>query len=239
MSEDLMLIPGLASDALLWQRTIDSLGSSAACIVGDTLRDADLSDMAKRVLDQPPRRFSLAGVSMGGIVALEIMTIAPSRIRRLALIDAIAAPDTAAQRLGRSFAGVAAGSKTLFRTMIRRSVGTMVHPGASPDTVDAIVAMSLRLGPAVFARQTRAIAARRDLRPFLAAITAPTAVIVGSHDTKTPLKHSRELADRIGGATLDVLPNCGHLAPIEQPVRLAGILASWLHRPAATTPREC
>lgn len=74
-TQGLVLFPGLASDGALWRKTIDALGGSARCTVGDTLRDSTLRRMARRILKQAPPKFALAGVSMGGIVALELMTM--------------------------------------------------------------------------------------------------------------------------------------------------------------------
>jgi pimeloyl-ACP methyl ester carboxylesterase len=87
MVASIVMIPGLGSDAAVWQPTIDALGTDADCIVGDTLSDTSLPGMAARILMQAPDRFALAGVSMGGMVALEIMRRAPERVTRLALLD--------------------------------------------------------------------------------------------------------------------------------------------------------
>ena len=70
--QDLVLIPGLASDETFWRSTIDALGKAARCTIGDTLRDATLQGMARRVLDEAPPKFALASVSMGSIVAMEL-----------------------------------------------------------------------------------------------------------------------------------------------------------------------
>lgn len=76
--ETLLMIPGLCSDATVWHRTIAALDGKVDCLVGDTLSDVTLEGMARRVLAQAPDRFALAGLSMGGMVALEIMRIAPN-----------------------------------------------------------------------------------------------------------------------------------------------------------------
>ena len=86
-TQTLVLVPGLGSDAAVWRRTITALGDDVHCLVGDTLSDDTLVGMAHRILDQAPQSFALAGVSMGGMVALEIMRSAPERVTRLALVD--------------------------------------------------------------------------------------------------------------------------------------------------------
>ena len=94
---DLILIPGLGSDAAVWSRTISALGNNVQCRVGETLHDDTLLGMAARILADAPATFALAGVSMGGMVALEIMRVAPERVTCLAIIDSNAQPDKSAQ----------------------------------------------------------------------------------------------------------------------------------------------
>jgi pimeloyl-ACP methyl ester carboxylesterase len=89
--QSLVLIPGLGSDGAVWRRTIAALDGKIDCRVGDTLSDATLASMARRILHQAPKSFALAGVSMGGMVALELIKIAPERVSRLALVDTNAA----------------------------------------------------------------------------------------------------------------------------------------------------
>jgi pimeloyl-ACP methyl ester carboxylesterase len=93
-AQTLVLVPGLGSDAAVWRRTIAALGDECHCLVGDTLSDGALPAMARRILSQAPPRFALAGVSMGGMIALEMMKAAPERVTHLALVDTNARPDT-------------------------------------------------------------------------------------------------------------------------------------------------
>ena len=156
--------------------------------------------------------------------------MAPTRVTRLALVDTIAAPDSAPQRHGRQIVSGLAAIPGAFEMLIKRSIASMVHPG-TPDAVTRDAAtMSLRIGSKVFARQTRAIAQRRDLRPVLSGIAVPTAVIAGRHDTKTPLRYSEEINHLVEGSTLDIIEHCGHLSPIEQPKAVADLLKRWLSR---------
>lgn len=91
-----------------------------------------------------------------------------------------------------------------------------------------MIAMSVRVGAAAYVRQNAAVAARADARPVLATITVPTIVVVGEQDVLTPPALSREIAAGIAGATLHVIPQCGHLPPIEAPVALAALMREWL-----------
>ena len=229
--QTLILIPGLGSDGAVWRRTVAALGGDAACKVGDTLSDSTLPKMAARILEQSPPHFALAGVSMGGMVALELLKLAPDRVTRLALVDTNARADTLAQKAYRRAANLAVGALGDFRKLAERSLPSLLHPDAPQDVRDEMVEMSVRVGPEAYVRQNRAVAARKDLRPVLAGIAVPTAVIVGEEDRLTPLAMSQEIHALVPGSTLHVIPDCRHLPPIEAPDAMAALLAKWLERP--------
>ena len=228
--QTLILVPGLGSDAAVWRRTVAALGDDVGCIVGDTLSDDSLPGMARRILDQAPRSFALAGVSMGGMVALELMRIAPERVTRLALFDTNARPDRPGQKAYRRLANMIVGMTRDFRRTAARSLGRLVHPSTPQDVRDELLEMSVRVGPRAYIRQNRAVAVRSDLRKVLPGITVPTAVIVGQDDRVTPVELSREMHALTPGSTLHVLSDCGHLPPLEQPEVSAALLRQLLAR---------
>lgn len=228
--QTLVMIPGLGSDGAVWRPTIAALGSAAACTVGDTLSDPTLPKMAHRILAQAPGRFALAGVSMGGMVAMEILKAAPDRVTRLALVDTNARPDTLAQKAYRKATNLAVGASGHFRMLAERSLPSLLHPDAPQDVRDEMIEMSVRVGADAYVRQNRAVAARQDLRPVLGGITVPTAVIVGEEDRLTPLAMSQEIHALMPGSTLHVIPGCGHLPPMEAPGVMAALLVDWLAR---------
>ena len=189
--QTLVMIPGLGSDAAIWRRTIAALDGAVDCLVGDTLSDDTLQGMAQRILDQAPETFALAGVSMGGMVALQIMSIAPHRVTRLALIDTNARHDTIMRKAVRYLSNFAAAIASDVDKLSKRSVNSLIHPSTPEDVRTEIARMGARVGARCYIRQNRAAAARKDLRPILRNITVPTAVIVGSADTVTPVKLSQ------------------------------------------------
>ena len=226
--QTLVLIPGLGSDDAVWRRTIDALRGEVDCLVGDTLRDDSLEGMAARIHDQAPGRFALAGVSMGGMVALELMRIAPERVSHLALIDTTILPDTFGRKAYRHLTNLVVGTSSNFPRLAERSLGSLVHQDAPEDVRAELVEMSVRVGPRAYVRQNRAVIARGDLRSVLPGVRAPTAVIVGEEDRMTPVEMSQEIHRLTLGSTLHVIPNCGHLPPIEKPDAVAALLLELL-----------
>ena len=136
MVASIVMIPGLGSDAAVWQPTIDALGTDADCIVGDTLSDTSLPGMAARILMQAPDRFALAGISMGGMVALEIMRRAPERVTRLALLDTNANTDTSEQRARRESANAAMANAEDLAVLARPAIANMLHQMPVPKSIN-------------------------------------------------------------------------------------------------------
>lgn len=105
----------------------------------------------------------------------------------------------------------------------------MIHPGADGGVQEALTQMITRVGATPYIRQNEAVIARDDLSPILPCISAPTMVVVGVNDLRTPVILSREISDGISGATLHIIPDCGHLPPIEKPDALAALMRRWIY----------
>lgn len=227
----LILLPGLGIDHGLWRDQIADLTDIAEPVVGDTLQDDSLPAMAARVLADAPERFALAGLSMGGYLALEIVRQMPERVERLALLDTSARADTAEQTANRHKAIAAAGAPGAdYRKLAEHSLPNLLSEDSPQDVRDFVVEMSLRVGPDLYVRQQRAIMARPDSRPLLATIKVPTTVIVGQHDKLTPPALAQEMADGIAGATVVTVPDAAHLSPLENPAAVTAALREWLTR---------
>jgi pimeloyl-ACP methyl ester carboxylesterase len=225
----LVFLPGLLHDERLWTHQRTALAGLAETSVADLTRDDSLAGMAARVLAVAPPTFALAGLSMGGYVALEILRQAPARVDRLALLDTTARPDTPEQTRRRRDA-VALAESGGFAKIMPALLPLLLHPDHLGDSALAGLArdMAMAVGPAAFARQQAAIIGRPDARPGLAAIACPTLVAVGADDQLTPLDRAREMAAAIPGARLAVFEHCGHLSAMEQPAAVNAALRDWL-----------
>lgn len=231
-SEDkspLALLPGLLLDERFWRAQVDALADVAETRVADFMHQDTAVDMARSVLEAMPPRFALAGLSMGGYVALEIMRQAPARVTRLALLDTKARPDTAEQTRRRRGLIQLARQGT-FKGVTERLLPLLIHESRLSDgpLTGAIMAMAERCGRDVFLRQQHAIMTRPDSRPTLVEIRCPTLVLCGRQDALTPLDCHEEMAAGIPGADLIVLGGAGHLPPMERPRAVNAALRTWL-----------
>jgi pimeloyl-ACP methyl ester carboxylesterase len=224
----LLLLPGLLCDARLWQDQVDALAGTAACQVADLTLDADLGSMALRALAAAPPRFALAGLSMGGYVALEILRRVPERVTRLALFETSARPDTDEQ--ARKRRGLMALTRSgQFKGVTPRLLPSLLHPDHVEGPLGhAVREMAERVGREAFLRQQQAILQRPDSRPMLPGIQVPTLVAVGEQDILTPPELAEEMAAAIPGARLAHIAQAGHLPTMEQPDVVNAVLREWL-----------
>lgn len=227
MKTPLVLLPGLASDAALFAAQVRNLADVADITIGDTLSDDSLPAMARRVLATAPDRFALAGLSMGGYLAFEIMRQAGERVTRLALLDTSARADTPEATAIREEA-IASVAKVPYEKLARASLARLVAADAAEAVKQAVVDMAVRVGPAVYVRQQRAIIARPDSRPLLPRIAVPTVVLVGEHDVLTPPEVAREIAAGVPHARLVEVAGSGHLSMLERPDAVTAALRAWL-----------
>ncbi len=222
-------MPGLLNDARLWQYQISALSDLARATVADLTGADSISELAALALDQAPAgRFVLAGLSMGGYVALEIMRQAPGRIAALALLDTSARPDTAqATEARRNLMRLA---ETNFPAVTDALLPRLVHPSRLSDSsiVSTIRAMGESLGKDTFLRQQTAIIGRIDSRPFLGEIQCPTVVLCGREDLITPVEVHEELSIAIPASNLTIIEECGHLSTLDRPQQVTDALRKWL-----------
>ncbi len=225
----IVLLPGLLTSPRLYAGQLPALWRFGPVTIADNTSASTVGGMASRILATAPPRFALAGLSMGGYLAMEIMRQAPQRVAKLALLDTSARPDTAAQSERRQ-AQIAKTRAGNFGEVVAEQWPLYVSPAARGNqALQAVVRlMAGEAGPDAFIRQQQALIARPDSRPHLAAISCPTLVLVGDSDLLTPPELSGEIADGIPGARLVTIPGSGHLSTLEQPGLVSAALTEWL-----------
>jgi pimeloyl-ACP methyl ester carboxylesterase len=229
MPTRLILLPGLLCDARLWRHQVAHVADSASIEVADLVGPDRIEAMAERVLAMGPGPFALAGLSMGGYVAFEILRRAPERVLRLALLDTSARPD-APEQSARRRGLIELAQKGRFLGVTPRLLPQLLHPDHARDhaIANTVVQMARAVGREGFVAQQRAIMGRPDSRPDLGRIRCPTLVLGGAQDAVTPPEVLQEIAGGIAGARLILLDRCGHLSPLEQPDAVTAALRDWL-----------
>ncbi|WP_424629395.1 alpha/beta fold hydrolase [Bradyrhizobium sp. SYSU BS000235] len=225
----LILVPGLTCSPRIYAPQIPALWQRGPVILANHIRDNTMAGIAKRILDEAPDEFAIAGHSMGGYICLEVMRQAPARVKRLALLSTSASPETpeATERRKGWIAETRAGG---YRAILDRLVSSFVHPSRSkdPDLQTIVHDMGDDVGPDAFIGQLEAIMSRSDSRPLLPSIKCPTLILTSDTDNMVPNVFSTELAAGIPGAKLVVIPDCGHLVQLEKPEATTAAMLDWL-----------
>ena len=225
----LVMIPGMMCDARVFAPQIGALSRRRAIHVATITAHDSVEDLARAVLVAAPLRFALAGLSMGGIVAMAMMLQSPERIRRLALMDTspIADSPKAAARRARQMARVESGQ---LASVMRDEVlpGFLDETRQGSDIGALCMDMALGLGPEIFLKQSAALRDRPDLSEVLERCRVPALVLCGEADRLCPPEGHARMRDLVEGSRLELVPGAGHLPTLEQPAATTAALESWL-----------
>ncbi|WP_285767317.1 alpha/beta hydrolase [Peribacillus sp. SI8-4] len=224
----LMLLPGTLCDERLWESV--NLSDMADVRVCDVTKADTIEGLAKSVLKEAPDRFALAGLSLGGIISLEIMRLAPERVIKLALLDTNPSPPQPEQISGWGrFIEMANNGQFLDITR-NHLLPVLIHPDRRSDEalVSKIIDMANKVGPKGYINQLKAVMTRSDQRPILSDIQCPTVILVGREDAVCPVHMSEFLQKNIPEASLEIVNHSGHLITLEQPGKVSSLLRDWL-----------
>lgn len=223
----IVFLPGLLCDAEGWQPVIDRLQPGNAYAPSYPAMD-NLPAIAAAVLADAPAQFDLAGHSMGGYLALEIMRQSPGRVSRLALVSTSARADSPEASSGRTALIEKAASggfndiaETMARFVIPKTTEKMeIRRAAFAD-------MARRVGAEAFIQHTKAIAARPDLTGLLDGIACPSLAIGAENDRITPIDGIDQLGETMPNAKTFRLETGGHLILWTRAQDIADQLATW------------
>ncbi|SDT37222.1 alpha/beta fold hydrolase [Microlunatus soli] len=227
-SDPLVLLPGMNCSAALWDAVLPGL-PAAVHVVHGRLEQPTIDGCVDDLLDQLPSRFALAGLSLGGIVAMALIRRAPERVTRLCLLATNARAPTAAQLTGwqEEHRRLAAGETA--RQLQRDLLPVLTaHRTAALD--EAICAMADDIGDQILDTQLAAQATRIDERPALHRVAVPTLVLAAADDALCPVDRHREISAAVPGSRLQILPDIGHLSPLEAPGLISAAVVRWLNR---------
>lgn len=232
--ESLVLVPGLVCDGRVWRDQVAALSAARTIRIAEHGVSDTLGMMAERLLDAAPPRFALAGHSMGGRVALEVLARAPERVTRVALLDTgfegLADGEAGERERAGRYRLRDIGRREGMLALGRNWSQGMVHPARLDDAalMDAIHQMIARAPLAQFEAQTEALLKRPDRTALLGQIRVPALVLCGQDDAWSPLARHARMAQQIAGARLVAVPQCGHMATMEQPAAVTAALLQWL-----------
>mgnify|MGYP000580849445 CR=1 FL=1 len=231
-SEPLVLLPGMMCDARVFGPQIAELSAEMAVMVAPVTQGERVEEIASGLLDQLPKRFALAGLSMGGIVAMELLRRAPDRITRIALMDTNPLAETPVIAANREPQIVKVRSGRLLEVMQDEMKPEYLGPGPHrAEVFELAMDMAEALGPEIYIRQSRALQRRRDQQAVLRKCRTPALVLCGAHDLLCPVKRHTFMAELIPYAELIILENSGCLPTLEQPAETTAALRSWMRQP--------
>jgi pimeloyl-ACP methyl ester carboxylesterase len=177
-------------------------------------------------------RVAIAGLSMGGYVAMALAARAPKRVTHLILADTRMTADTPEGRAGREKmqADLAqGGARAVADAMLPKLIGETTKT-EQPDLADAVRLLIEANRPAAISGAIDAMKSRPDRTELLSRTAAPALVICGAEDAITPVADSEAMTQTLPNATLEVIPRAGHLSNLEQPAAFNAALQSFLSR---------
>lgn len=229
MGKNLILVPGLLCNHDMWLDQIGEFEDDYDMSILDHVSHDNLPDMVSAFLADAPDTFNLAGLSMGGYIAFEVLRQAPERVEKLILLDTNARADRAPQIEMRE--GLIARAATDdIRQIARELMEYLIHPDqlGNEALCERIIEMAADVGGEAFGMQQQALISRPDSRDFLPSISCPTLIICGEQDALTPPKVHQEMADLVPGAVLHQIADCGHLSTMERPEEINRLMRDFL-----------
>ena len=234
--EPIVFLPGMMCDARVFEPQITALGRERAVTVAPITVGDSIETIALGLLAQLPEKFALVGLSMGGIVAMEILRRAPDRVSRIALLDTNPLAETPQSATIYEPWIIAARSGRLDDVLREMMRPEFLAQGPDRMTVlNRFYAMASDQGAEVFIRQSRALQRRRDLQSALRRCKCPALVMCGAEDGLTPVKRHQFMAELIPYAELRIIEGAGHLPTWEQPEQVTDALRSWMGQPFVLT----
>ena len=224
-----VLLPGMMCDARLFGPQIDALADQRPVQVLPIDGAATMTELARLALAAAPERFALVGLSMGGIVAMEMVRLAPERVVRLALLDTNPLAEDEARRALRApqmDKVLAGGLAKLIRDEIKPNY--LVDGPDKSRILELCMDMALDLGPEVFVLQSLALRDRTDQTETLRSYRGRSLVLCGESDALCPLERHELMHGLLQNSRLEIIERAAHMPTLERPKETTTALRRWL-----------
>ncbi len=232
MKEPLVLLPAMMCDVRVFSHQINVLSRDHTVVSAPLNHGERVEEIASGLLDQLPHKFALCGLSLGGIVAMELLRRAPERITRLCLISCSPLPEPPAEAAAREPLIISARMGRIEEAVHGTLRPEHLAPGPGRAKVMAqLTRMAEDAGAETFVRQSRALQRRRDQQGTMRRCKVPARIVCGAHDTAIPVKRHSFLAELTPFAELSVIEDAGHLPTLEQPQASLQVIRDWLAAP--------
>jgi len=220
----LILLPGLLSDHHVFHHQLQHLSDIVDMQVIQLNDVNSPAAMTDKILQTAPKHFALLGHSIGGWVAMRLMKIAPERVTKLCLLNTSARGIDSTELKSRQTI-LARASKGEFQSIATEIADRFVF---NPSVKEAALKMFVNAGVSTLINQTQAMMIREDLRDVLPTIHCPTLVMHAEQDQRFTLDDLTEISSAIPNAKLKIIPQCGHMSPMEQPEMISSSIREWL-----------
>ncbi len=229
MKYPLVFIPGMMCDSRLFQSQINEFSKQYMVCVTPASCSKSIENISVEILKYLPSKFILIGLSMGGILAMEIIKKAPERVMKIVLMDTNYKSETSEIRSKR-LPQIKLVNKGLLEDVMRQQIQNnyLRKDKKNQKIIDLCLSMATDLGKDVFINQSKALATRKDYKETLKNIRVPSLIICGKHDRLCPIKVHMEMESLIENSTLEIVPDSSHLPTLEQPLLTNKILTKWL-----------
>lgn len=225
------MVPGMMCDERIFSPQIEALSQNLEVTIADISNFSSVRELASDVLKKAPKKFSLLGHSMGGIVAMEIYSQAPNRIEKLILMDTNPKAELDEVKLKREPQIREVNKGKLLEVMRDEMKPNYLAESENKRSVlNVCMDMALTLGPDVFINQSRALQSRLDQQNTIQSIKIPVLILCGSEDKLCPVERHEMMHNMISDSDLKIINNAGHMPTLEQPRETTEVIKEWLMR---------
>jgi len=223
------MVPGMMCDERIFSPQIEELSKNLEVTVADISSFSSVRELASDVLKKAPKKFSLLGHSMGGIVAMEIYSQEPNRIEKLILMDTNPKAELDEVKLKREPQIRDANKGKLLEVMRDEMKPNYLADSENQSSVlNVCMDMALTLGSDVFTNQSRALQSRADQQNTIQSINIPVLIMCGSEDKLCTVERHEMMHNMISDSDLKIINNAGHMPTLEQPRETTEVLKEWL-----------